>query len=89
MSTRSRQTKRQGADRKPKLAHPAIGVTSISRPGMTTNAFKYNGFGARVSKSDSGGSTTYLRSGTFVVAPVVSASGNEWWDYLSRGTVTW
>ncbi len=44
---------------------------------MTTNTFAYNGFGARVSKSDSGGSTTYLRSGTSVVAPVVSVPGAE------------
>jgi len=44
---------------------------------MTTNTFAYNGFGARVSKSDSGGTTTYLRSGTSVVAPVVSVSGAE------------
>jgi hypothetical protein len=39
---------------------------------MTTNAFAYNGFGARVRKSDSSGTTTYLRSGTSVVAPVVA-----------------
>jgi hypothetical protein len=36
---------------------------------MTTNTFAYNGFGARVRKSDSSGTTTYLRSGTSVVAP--------------------
>ncbi|RMG22084.1 MAG: hypothetical protein D6724_11075, partial [Armatimonadetes bacterium] len=42
-------------------------VTSITRPGMTTNTFAYNGFGARVSKTDSAGTTTYLRSGTSVV----------------------
>ncbi len=41
---------------------------------MTTNTFAYNGFGARVSKSDSSGTTTYLRSGTSVVAPVVADS---------------
>ncbi len=28
-------------------------VTSITRPGMTTNTFAYDGFGARVSKTDS------------------------------------
>jgi RHS repeat-associated protein len=50
-------------------------VTSITRPGMTTNAFAYNGFGARVRKTDSSGTTTYLRSGTSVVAPVVADSG--------------
>ncbi len=32
--------------------------TSIARPGMTTNTFAYNGFGARVSKTDSAGTTT-------------------------------
>ncbi len=42
---------------------------------MTTNTFAYNGFGARVSKTDSAGTTTYLRSGTSVVAPVVADSG--------------
>ncbi len=41
---------------------------------MTTNTFAYNGFGARVSKTDSAGTTTYLRSGTSVVAPVVADS---------------
>jgi YD repeat-containing protein len=30
-------------------------VTSITRPGMTTNAFAYNGFGARVSKTKPSG----------------------------------
>ncbi|MEW5883227.1 MAG: RHS repeat domain-containing protein [Armatimonadota bacterium] len=49
-------------------------VTSTSRPGMATNTFAYNAFGARVSKHDSGGSTTYLRSGTSVVA-----SGAAWY----------
>jgi RHS repeat-associated protein len=44
---------------------------------MTTNTFAYNGFGARVGKTDGGGTTTYLRSGTSVVAPVVSVSGAE------------
>jgi YD repeat-containing protein len=52
-------------------------LVSISRPGMTTNTFAYNGFGARVGKTDGGGTTTYLRSGTSVVAPVVSVSGAE------------
>ncbi len=42
---------------------------------MTTNTSAYNGFGARVMKSDSAGTTTYLRSGTSVVAPVVADSG--------------
>ncbi len=36
--------------------------------------FAYNGFGARVSKTDSAGTTTYLRSRTSVVAPVAADS---------------
>ncbi len=42
---------------------------------MTTNTFAYNGFGARVSKTDSAGTTTYLRNGTSVVAPVAADAG--------------
>jgi YD repeat-containing protein len=35
----------------------------MSMRGMTTNTFAYNGFGARVRKTDSAGTTTYLRVG--------------------------
>ncbi len=50
--------------------------------------FAYNGFGARVSKTDSAGSTTYLRNGTSVVAPVVADSGATYTPGISerRGT---
>ncbi len=63
-------------------------VTSITRPGMTTNTFAYDGFGARVSKTDSSGTTTYLRSGTSVVAPVVADSQATYTPGISerRGT---
>jgi len=63
-------------------------VTSIMRPGMTTNTFAYNGFGARVSKTDSAGTATYLRSGTSVVAPVIADSGATYTPGVSerRGT---
>ncbi len=39
---------------------------------MTTNTMGYNGFGTRVSKTDSGGSFSFMRNGTGVTAPVLS-----------------
>ncbi|MCW5947550.1 MAG: RHS repeat-associated core domain-containing protein, partial [Fimbriimonadales bacterium] len=37
-----------------------------------TNSFSYNAFGARVTKTDSSGTSTYARNGVSVVAPVLS-----------------
>ncbi len=49
-------------------------LVSISRPGVATNTFAYNGFGARVSKNDSSGSNTYLRASSGLIGSIVSDS---------------
>ena len=46
-------------------------LVGITYPNQSTNSFGYNGFGARVSKSDSTGNYTFLRGGTAVVSPVL------------------
>ena len=38
----------------------------------STNSFGYNGFGSRISKTDSAGSHTFKRDGAGVTAPVVA-----------------
>ena len=47
-------------------------LTGITYLNTSTNSFGYNAFGARVSKSDSSGTSTYARNGTSVIAPVLS-----------------
>ena len=47
-------------------------ITSISRSGVTTNTFTYNGLDTRVGKVDSGGTKTYKRDGAYVTDPVLS-----------------
>lgn len=47
-------------------------LTSISRSGYTTNTYSYNGFDTRISKVDSTGTSTYMRDGVGVTAPVLS-----------------
>jgi RHS repeat-associated protein len=47
-------------------------LIGITYPNQSTNSFGYNPFGARVSKSDSIGTSTYFRAGTSVVSPVLS-----------------
>ncbi len=47
-------------------------ITSIATTGQTTNTFGYSGFDTRVAKTDSTGTRTYLRSGTYVTAPVLA-----------------
>ncbi|MEW5883224.1 MAG: hypothetical protein AB1725_03245 [Armatimonadota bacterium] len=65
-------------------------VTSISRPDMTTNTFACNGFGARVSKSDSSGSNMYLRASSGLIGSIVSDSGATYTPLVSekRGTTS-
>ncbi|MFY9234891.1 MAG: RHS repeat-associated core domain-containing protein [Fimbriimonadaceae bacterium] len=48
------------------------GTTSISRSGVTTNTFTYNGLDTRVGKVDSGGTKTYKRDGAYVTDTVLS-----------------
>ncbi len=50
-------------------------LVSISRPGVSTNTFAYNGFGGRVSKTDSSGSNTYLRASSGLIGSIVADSG--------------
>ena len=47
-------------------------LIGITYPNSSTNSFAYNPFGARVSKTDSSGTSTYFRAGTSVVSPVLS-----------------
>ncbi len=42
---------------------------------MATNTFAYNGFGARVSKTDSSGSNTYLRASSGLIGSIVADGG--------------
>jgi RHS repeat-associated protein len=46
--------------------------TEITYLSTSTNSFSYNAFGARVSKTDSSGTSTYARNGVSVVAPVLT-----------------
>ncbi len=47
-------------------------VTSITKPGMTTNSYSYNGLDTRVGVTDSLGSRSFKRNGIGVTAPVLS-----------------
>ena len=47
-------------------------LTGITYPSTATNSFGYNAFGARVSKTDSTGTSTYARNGVGVTSPVLS-----------------
>jgi RHS repeat-associated protein len=47
-------------------------LLSVARPGVTTNAFGYNGLDARVSKTDSSGTFGFKRNGAGVTDPVLS-----------------
>jgi|CXWL01.1.fsa_nt_gi RHS repeat-associated protein len=47
-------------------------ITSITKPGMTTNTMAYNGLDTRVSKVDSGGTRSFKRDGAYVTDPVLS-----------------
>lgn len=59
-------------------------ITSISRTGITTNSFTYNGLDTRVSKVDSGGTKTYKRAGAYVPAPVLSDGSAEYTPGVSE-----
>ncbi len=65
-------------------------LVSISRPGVATNTFAYNGFGARVSKTDSSGSNTYLRASSGLIGSIVADSGATYTPGVSekRGTTS-
>jgi RHS repeat-associated protein len=60
------------------------------RPGMTTNTFAYNGFGARVRKTDSSGSNTYLRASSGLIGSIVADTGATYTPGVSekRGTTS-
>ncbi|MBA4293536.1 hypothetical protein C0431_11275 [bacterium] len=47
-------------------------VTSITKPGMVTNTFSYNGLDTRVGMVDSSGSKSFKRNGVYVTDPVLS-----------------
>jgi len=47
-------------------------LLSVARPGVTTNAFGYNGLDARMSKTDSSGTYGFKRNGAGVTDPVLS-----------------
>jgi RHS repeat-associated protein len=47
-------------------------VTSITKPGMVTNSFTYNGLDTRVGMTDSSGSKSFKRNGVYVTDPVLS-----------------
>ncbi len=47
-------------------------VTSITKPGMVTNTFSYNGLDTRVGMTDSSGSKSFKRNGVYVTDPVLS-----------------
>jgi RHS repeat-associated protein len=47
-------------------------VTGITYPNSSTNSFAYNGFDARISKTDSTGTTAYQRDGTRGTDPVIN-----------------
>lgn len=47
-------------------------LTGITYPSTSTNSFAYNAFGARVSKTDSSGTSAYARNGVGVTSPVLS-----------------
>ncbi|MCA0359722.1 MAG: hypothetical protein LCH41_01575, partial [Armatimonadetes bacterium] len=47
-------------------------VTSITKPGMTTNSMTYNDLDTRVGMTDSTGSRTFKRAGIGVTSPVLS-----------------
>lgn len=47
-------------------------VTSITKPGMVTNTFTYNGLDTRVGMVDSSGSKSFKRNGVYVTDPVLS-----------------
>ncbi|ARU42347.1 hypothetical protein CCB80_14795 [Armatimonadetes bacterium Uphvl-Ar1] len=47
-------------------------MTSITKPGMVTNTFTYNGLDTRVGMVDSSGSKSFKRNGVYVTDPVLS-----------------
>lgn len=49
-------------------------LVQIAYPNSTTNVFGYNGFGTRVSKVDSSGTSSFMRAGMDVVSPVLSVT---------------
>lgn len=65
-------------------------LTQVTYPGAATNTFAYNGFGARVNKSDSLGSKAYLRDGARVTDPVLREGSTSFTPGVSerRGGVT-
>lgn len=65
-------------------------ITEITRSGMTTNTFAYNGFGTRVSKTDSTGTRTYLRDGVSVTSPLLADGAATYTPGISerRGTAS-
>ena len=49
-------------------------LTSITRSGLTTNSFGYNGLDTRVSKTDSTGTTSYKRAGAGVTSSLLKST---------------
>ncbi|MEQ1821180.1 MAG: hypothetical protein ABL949_01595 [Fimbriimonadaceae bacterium] len=65
-------------------------VTGITYPSSATNSFGYNGFDARVSKTDSAGTSTYRRLGAGATSAVLGDGSASFTPGLSerRGSTT-
>ncbi len=63
-------------------------VTGITYPSAATNSFGYNAFDARVSKTDSAGTSTYRRAGAGVLSAVLSDGTNDFTPGVSSRSGT-
>ncbi len=65
-------------------------VTGITYPSSATNSFGYNGFDARISKTDPASTSTYRRLGAGATAPVLGDGSASFTPGLSerRGSTT-
>ena len=59
-------------------------ITSVSKSGMTTNSYTYNGLDARVGAVDSGGTRAFRRAGVGATSAVL---GDGFADYTPGGEV--
>jgi YD repeat-containing protein len=61
-------------------------LKQITFPNSSTNTFTYNGFGARVGKTDSGGTVSFLLAGASPGAPVLKAGPTNYTPGISERT---
>ncbi|MEQ1823454.1 MAG: RHS repeat-associated core domain-containing protein [Fimbriimonadaceae bacterium] len=59
-------------------------IKQITKAGVTTNTFAYNGFDTRTTKTDSLGTNTYKRAGAGVTSPVLSDSNATYTPGISE-----